>query len=156
MCIRDSYGIAGLRLGYALTQPERLQRWAGWRDPWPVNGIAAAVGERLLRNPLRYQRWCHKVQRWTASEGAWWQRKLAEFPGITAMPSAANFLLIRAQSSLLPLREALEAHHRILLRDCRSFDGLGENWLRIGYQSRRDNRRIINAMRLELQRHPLA
>ncbi len=149
------YGIAGLRLGYAVAQPEHLQRWAGWRDPWPVNGIAAAVGERLLRNPRRYQRWCHKVQRWTASEGVWLQRKLAELPGITAMPSAANFLLIRAESSLLPLREALEARHRILLRDCRSFDGLGENWLRIGYQSRRHNRRIINAMRLELQRHPL-
>ncbi|KGG34113.1 L-threonine 3-O-phosphate decarboxylase [Prochlorococcus sp. MIT 0703] len=150
------YGIAGLRLGYALAQPERLQRWAGWRDPWPVNGIAAAVGEHLLRNPRRYQRWCRKVQRWTASEGVWLQRKLAELPGITAMPSAANFLLIRAQSSLLPLREALEARHRILLRDCRSFEGLGENWLRIGYQSRRNNRRIISAMRLELQRHPLA
>ncbi|WP_413410369.1 pyridoxal phosphate-dependent aminotransferase [Prochlorococcus sp. MIT 1313] len=150
------YGIAGLRLGYALAQPERLQRWAGWRDPWPVNGIAAAIGERLLRNPRRYQRWCHKVQRWTASEGAWWQHQLDALPGITAMPSAANFLLIRAQSSLLPLRESLEARHRILLRDCRSFDGLGENWLRIGYQSRRHNRRIINAMQLELQRHPLA
>ncbi|KZR62074.1 histidinol-phosphate transaminase [Prochlorococcus sp. MIT 1303] len=150
------YGIAGLRLGYAVAQPERLQRWAGWRDPWPVNGIAVAVGERLLRHPRRYKRWCEKVQRWTASEGVWLQRKLAELPGITAMPSAANFLLIRAQSSLLPLREALEAHHRILLRDCRSFEGLGENWLRIGYQSRRDNRRIINAMRLELKREPLA
>ncbi|WP_236073862.1 pyridoxal phosphate-dependent aminotransferase [Prochlorococcus marinus] len=150
------YGIAGLRLGYALAQPERLQRWASWRDPWPINGIAAAVGERLLRNPRRYQRWCQKVQRWTASEGTWLQRQLDALPGITAMPSAANFLLIRAQRSLLPLRESLEVRHRILLRDCRSFDGLGENWLRIGYQSRRDNRRIINAMRLELQRHPLA
>ncbi len=150
------YGIAGLRLGYALAQPERLQRWAGWRDPWPVNGIAVAIGERLLRHPRRYQRWCQKVQRWTAREGAWWQRQLDALPGITAIPSAANFLLIRAQSSLLPLREALEARHRILLRDCRSFEGLGENWLRIGYQSRRDNRRIISAMRLELKREPLA
>ncbi len=150
------YGIAGLRLGYALAQPERLQRWAGWRDPWPVNGIAVAVGERLLGNPLRYQRWCQKVQRWTASEGAWFKRQLNALPGISAMASAANFLLIRADSSLLPLREALEVRHRILLRDCRSFDGLGENWLRIGYQSRRDNRRIIGAMRRELKRQPLA
>ena len=36
------YGIAGLRLGYAVAQPQRLQRWAEWRDPWPVNGIALA------------------------------------------------------------------------------------------------------------------
>ena len=27
------YGIAGLRLGYAVAQPQRLQRWAVWQDP---------------------------------------------------------------------------------------------------------------------------
>lgn len=143
------YGIAGLRLGYAVAQPERLQRWASWRDPWPVNGIASAVGEQLLAHQ-RYQRWCAKVQRWTADEGAWMQRKLTQLPGITPMPSAANFLLIRAERSLVPLREALEQRHRILLRDCRSFAGLGECWLRIGLQSRRNNRRIVAALRREL------
>ena len=144
------YGIAGLRLGYAIAQPDRLQRWAAWRDPWPVNGIATAVGEQLLSSPQRYQRWCGKVQRWTADEGLWMQRQLSQLPGIQPMPSAANFLLIRADQSLVPLREALEQRHRILLRDCRSFAGLGANWLRIGLQSRRRNRRIVSALRQEL------
>ena len=57
--------------------------------------------------------------------------------------------------SLVPLREAVEQRHRILLRDCRSFTGLGENWLRIGLQSPRNNRRIVRALRQELQRNPL-
>ena len=150
------YGIAGLRLGYAVGQPQRLQRWAKWRDPWPVNGIALAVGERMLSSPRRYRRLCARVQRWTATEGAWMQRQLAALPGITPMPSAVNYLLIRANRSLVPLREALEQRHRILLRDCRSFEGLGETWLRIGLQSRRNNRRIVWAMREELKRSPLA
>jgi len=150
------YGIAGLRLGYAVAQPERLQRWSEWRDPWPVNGIALAVGERLLASPRRYHRWCKRVQRWVATEGAWMQQQLAMLAGISPMPSAANFLLIRSEQSLVPLREALEQRHRILLRDCRSFEGLGETWLRIGLQSPRNNRRIVRAMRQELQRNPLA
>jgi len=150
------YGIAGLRLGYAVAQPQRLQRWAEWRDPWPVNGIALAIGEQLLSSPRRYHSWCARVQRWTATEGAWMQRQLAALPGITPMPSAVNYLLIRANRSLVPLREALEQRHRILLRDCRSFEGLGETWLRIGLQSRRNNRRIVWAMREELKRSPLA
>ena len=146
------YGIAGLRLGYALGHPERLAQWASWRDPWPVNGLAAAVGERLLADPAAYRRWCGRVQRWTGREGAWLQRRLAQLPGITPLPSAANFLLIRAEHSLVPLRQALERRHHILLRDCRSFEGLGENWLRIGYQSHRNNRRILRALRQELGR----
>ena len=149
------YGIAGLRLGYAISQPKRLHRWAEWRDPWPVNGIALAVGERLLASPQRYRRWCERVQRWVAIEGAWMQQQLAALPGITPMPSAVNYMLIRANSSLVPLREAMEQRHRILLRDCRSFEGLGETWLRIGLQSRRNNRRILRALRQELQRNPL-
>ena len=150
------YGIAGLRLGYAISQPKRLHRWAEWRDPWPVNGIALAVGERLLASPRRYRRWCERVQRWVAIEGAWMQQQLAALPGITPMPSAVNYLLIRANSSLVPLREAMEQRHRILLRDCRSFEGLGETWLRIGLQSRRNNRRIVWALREELKRNPLS
>ena len=72
------------------------------------------------------------------------------------MPTAVNFLLIRAEQSLVPLREALEQRHHILLRDCRSFEGLGECWLRIGLQSRGSNRRIIRALRVELKRQPMA
>ncbi len=83
------------------------------------------------------------------------QQQLAQLPGIMPMPSAANFLLIRADQSLVPLREAVEQRHRILLRDCRTFEGLGECWLRIGLQSRRHNRRIVHALKQELQRSPL-
>ena len=149
------YGIAGLRLGYAVAHPERLQRWAQWRDPWPVNGIASAVAEQLLSSPAKYQRWCRRAQSWVAKEGAWMQQHLAQLPGVTPMPSAANFLLIHAEQSLVPLREAVEQRHRILLRDCRSFEGLGACWLRIGLQSRRNNRRIIRALKQELDRAPL-
>ena len=42
------FGVAGLRVGYAIAQPNRLKRWQLWRDPWPVNGIAAALTEQWL------------------------------------------------------------------------------------------------------------
>ena len=128
------------------SQPERpgVGRLGAIR---PVNGIAAALTEQWLGQPGRNERWCTRVQRWTAQEGTRMQRELARIPGITPMPSAANFLLIAGLRSLVPLREALEHNHRILLRDCRSFAGLGERWLRIGLQSARNNRRIVRALR---------
>ena len=150
------FAIAGLRLGYAVAHPERLQRWSSWRDPWPVNGLALAAADQLLAQPLRYRAWCRRVQRWVAEEGAWMQAKVAGLPGITSMPSAANYFLVRSEQSLVPLRERVECQHLVLLRDCRSFVGLGDTWLRIGLQSRRNNRRIVRALREELQRSPLA
>jgi len=149
------FAIAGLRLGYALGDPQRLARWSAWRDPWPVNGLAAAAGEALLADRPAYGRWCARVQAWVAAEGAWLQRQLAALPGLRPRPSAANFLLVQGvhegcPQSLEPLRLALEQRHRILLRDCRSFEGLGESWLRLGYQGRAANRRIVRAIAGEL------
>ena len=141
------FGAAGMRIGYAIAHPDRLRRWSAWRDPWPVNGVAAALTEQWLGRPGLYKRWCSRVQRWTKTEGSWIQRELSRVPGITPMPSSANFLLISGRRSLVPLRETLEKNYWILLRDCRSFTGLGERWLRIGLQSPRDNRRIVRALR---------
>ncbi|MFN7230108.1 MAG: pyridoxal phosphate-dependent aminotransferase [Synechococcaceae cyanobacterium] len=139
------HAIAGLRLGYALARPERLRRWAAWRDPWPLNGLAAAAGEQLIAD----RRWCRRVQHWLAREGPWLQQRLATLPGLTPLPSAANFLLLRGATSLEPLRQALERRHRILVRDCRSFEGLDDHWLRLAVLDRPGNRRLLRALRLE-------
>lgn len=141
------FAIAGLRLGYAVAAPERLGRWSGWRDPWPVNALAAAAGEALLADG----RWPRRVRRWVGSEGPWLRQRLAALSGLYPLPSAANFLLVRGESSLVPLRERLERQHRVLLRDGRSFEGLGPEWLRIGLQNRGGNGRILRALAWELR-----
>ena len=148
------FAIAGLRLGYALASPERLARWASWRDPWPVNGLAALAGETLLGDRRALEAWLARVQGWVAGEGPRLAAGLRELEGIEPLPSAANFLLVRGRDrngpvSLEPLRLALQHRHRILLRDCRSFEGLGDGWLRIALLDRRGNRRLLRALRQE-------
>jgi histidinol-phosphate/aromatic aminotransferase/cobyric acid decarboxylase-like protein len=145
--------IPGLRLGYALADPTRLARWAAWRDPWPVNGLAAAAGVALMAD----RAWDQRVQGWLAREGPWLAAELAQLPGLVPMASAANFLLVRGERagqpcSLNGLRLALEQRHRILVRDCRSFTGLGESWLRLAVLDRRGNRRLLGALAQELGR----
>ncbi len=142
------FAIAGLRLGYAVAAPERLGRWSRWRDPWPVNALAAAAGEALLADG----RWPRRVRRWVGSEGPRLHQRLAALDGLHPLPSAANFLLVRGEGSLVSLRERLERQHRVLLRDGRSFEGLGPEWLRIGLQDRSGNGRILRALAWELRK----
>ncbi|MFN9425518.1 MAG: pyridoxal phosphate-dependent aminotransferase [Cyanobacteriota bacterium] len=151
------YGLAGLRLAYAVGAADRLQRWAQCRDPWPLNGLAVAAGEALLADAAAYRRWCERVQGWVEREGAALQAGLAALPGLVPLPTAVNFLLVRgraqggdgAPQSLEPLRQALESRHRILVRDCRSFAGLNESWLRIALSDRRGRQRLLGALARE-------
>ncbi|WP_104020250.1 threonine-phosphate decarboxylase CobD [Roseovarius nitratireducens] len=44
------YGLAGLRLGFALSSPEIARHLAGMAGPWPVSGPAITVGAQALRD----------------------------------------------------------------------------------------------------------
>ena len=144
--------VAGLRLGYALGAPQRLERWAAWRDPWPVNGLALAAAEALLNRPGWLQGWTARVQHWVASEGPWLAEQLGQWPQLQVLPSATNFLLLRGEQDLTPLADALAGGHGVLVRQCHSFAGLDGRWLRLGLQDRRGNRRLLRALAAELTR----
>ncbi len=140
------FSVPGVRLGYAISSATRLEQWQYWRDPWPVNGLAVSLGLTLMKKDEILKEQVKKVQHWVKEEGRWLHTNLQKLPGITAHPSATNFQLIESNDSLTQFRETL-AQKNILLRDCRSFQELGENWLRIGLQKKSDNRKIIKAMR---------
>jgi cobalamin biosynthesis protein CobC len=42
------FGLAGLRLGFALAAPELAARLKAWLGPWPVSGAAIAIGVAAL------------------------------------------------------------------------------------------------------------
>jgi cobalamin biosynthetic protein CobC len=42
------YGLPGVRLGFAVTAPERAARLAALLGPWPVSGTALAMGQAAL------------------------------------------------------------------------------------------------------------
>ncbi len=140
------FGIAGLRLGYVVSNEKRLNHWREYRDPWPVNGLAMAAGEMLMKDTAGLQKWLKKVHNWVLHEGNWCQHKFKQIPGITPHPSSTNFFLIESQHSLVSIREELAQRH-ILLRDCRSFAKLGGNWLRVSLQNRKGNNKIHKALR---------
>ena len=140
------FAIAGLRLGYAVSSPARLKDWELCRDPWPLNNIAIAAGINLFDNRGNLKNWINKIQRWVKHEGEWFRSQLLTIEGIDVFHSSANFYLIKSKSSLLPVRERLAKNH-ILVRDCRSFKCLGDQYLRISLQSRKNNKRIIRAIK---------
>jgi cobalamin biosynthetic protein CobC len=44
------YGLAGVRLGFAIGAAADVRRLAAWLGPWAVNGPALAIGQEALRD----------------------------------------------------------------------------------------------------------
>ncbi|KAB8332535.1 threonine-phosphate decarboxylase [Scytonema tolypothrichoides VB-61278] len=138
------YSLPGLRLGYAIAHPDRLQRWQSWRDPWPVNTLAAAAAVAVLQDiEFQEQTWA-----WLPPARNQLFAGLASIPGLQPLESAANFLLVESQQSSSQLQQNLLKHHQIFIRDCLSFPELGDRYFRVAVRSWSDNQRLLEALSL--------
>ena len=111
-----------------------------------MNALAIAVGIMLTTDHKLMRSHIEKVQNWITKEGPWLNAKLKSLNGIIAHPSCANFQLIESDLSLIHLREKL-SQKKILVRDCRSFVGLDDKWLRISLKAKAENLRIFNSIK---------
>ncbi|HEY9646824.1 MAG TPA: aminotransferase class I/II-fold pyridoxal phosphate-dependent enzyme, partial [Chroococcidiopsis sp.] len=133
------YSLPGLRLGYAIAHPDRLQRWRGWRDPWSVNALAAAAGIAVLADD-DFQR---QTLEWLPGVRSRLCDGLSRIPGLQPQPGAANFLLVRSEQSVVEIQARLLKHHRILIRDCLSFPELGDRYFRVAVRTDADNQALL-------------
>ncbi len=139
-------GIAGLRVGYAVSNSDRLLKWKEIRDPWPVNTLAINATNLIMKDSIMHRKRLNKIHRWVEEEGNWLHKSLSKFYNFKPLPSTTNFQLIKSDSSILYLIENLKKRG-ILVRDCRSFINLDENWIRISLQKRKQNIQIINTLK---------
>ncbi len=136
------YSMPGLRLGYAIAQPKTLQRWQQWRDPWSVNVLAAAAGVAALQDTdFQRQTWD-----WLAGANPQLFTGLSALSGLEPLPSCANFLLVACDVSATALQAELLKRHRIYIRDCMSFEVLGDRYFRVAIKTTQDNQRLLSAL----------
>lgn len=136
------YSLPGLRLGYAIAHPSRLQRWQEWRDPWSVNTLADLAAQAILDDTEFQQR----TRKWLKTARSHLFNALTQIPGLTPFPGAANFLLVESQTSCVELQRQLLERDRILIRDCLSFPELRDRYFRIAVRTEAENERLIRAL----------
>ncbi|MCY7367591.1 MAG: aminotransferase class I/II-fold pyridoxal phosphate-dependent enzyme, partial [Chamaesiphon sp.] len=136
------YSLPGLRLGYCIAHPNRLNRWKSWRDPWPVNTLAAAAAIAVLPDTQFQQ----LTWDWLAPARDRLFQALSQIPGLHPQPGAANFILVRSVRSAIELHTKLLQQHQVLIRDCISFPELGDRFFRVAVRTVADNDRLVAAL----------
>jgi threonine-phosphate decarboxylase len=137
------FSMAGLRVAY-LIAPEHVVRDISRNSAhWPVSTVGAVAASRAVEDPTYIAATILRNRK----EREWLCAELLGL-GMTVFPSSANYLLFRLpeQSRSKSVWERLILDHRIVVRNCASFEGLDSSYIRIGIRSRADNELFIKAL----------
>ena len=134
-----AYGLAGLRVGFALSHPEVSDILNRVRQPFNVNILAMAAASVALMDRAHLEASLKLNQ----SGMQQWIDAMAEL-GLDYIPSVGNFLCVDVGRPAAPVYEAL-LHEGVIVRPVANY-GL-PNHLRITLGLTQENRRAITALR---------
>jgi threonine-phosphate decarboxylase len=139
------FALPGLRLGYLLAEASRTTQLAAYQEPWSVNGPALNVALACLQDAS----FTTKTKRWLERERQFLADRLNAIEELHAFASRTNFLLVKIEKAGVdtPQLRSFLLGRRILVRDCASFAGLGGDYFRVAVKRRKDNLRLLAALK---------
>jgi threonine-phosphate decarboxylase len=146
ICIRTFskfFGMPGLRLGYAVSDEATIDALRAVQEPWPISAFAEDAAAAALND------WQH-TKRTLKTVGKERERLLSAIrilPGVETFPSAANFIFVKVTAPQAPMLVEKLALRGLLVRDCSSYPGLDNRFLRITVRSSGENKRLLRTLR---------
>lgn len=134
-----AYGLAGLRLGYAIAQPELVNYMERIRQPFNVNSLAQAAGVAAIDD----SDFLKKTRRLTLEGKDFIYRKLSKI-GLGYVPTVANFILIDTGMDGVKVFKAM-LKFGVIVRDMKQY-GLN-NFIRLTIGTPVENSRSMEVLR---------
>jgi len=134
------YALSGIRIGYGVFYPSVAEKIRACKEPWTVNSLAQVAGVAVLEDTA-YQ----KASRETMEREKSFVEAGFKKMGIAFIPSAANYYLLKVEHGAAKTVAALE-QKGILVRNCASFVGLDQTYIRVAVRSRAENERLLKEM----------
>lgn len=138
------FAIPGLRLGCGLGNPALIDELSALKDPWNINCIAQTVGKIAVED----HQFQIKSREFINREREFLRAEINKIPLFHAFPSTANFLLLKILSKHLNASMVTNqlAEMGILVRNCNTFLGLGEGFIRVAVRTRAENKQLLEAL----------
>ena len=136
-----TYGLAGLRIGYAVAPPDCVALLKKVGQPFKVNALALAAAEAALRDDAHVERTREMVV-----SGLSYLQERFEAMGLPYVPAVANFMLVEVGDG----RAVFEALQRegVIVRPMDGY-GLGR-YVRVTVGTPAENEKLVEAMGIVL------
>lgn len=138
------FALPGLRVGYAVADPSTIDRLWRAQTPWSVNTLAQAAAIESLKDSDHIQR----SRAWMKEEREWFYDRLSEIGGFHPIRPNANFILVGVPESIssTDLQKKL-LWEKILVRDCATFPGMRDRFIRLAVRTRPENERLLSILK---------
>jgi threonine-phosphate decarboxylase len=143
------FGLTGLRVGYGITSKDIASVLLCAKIPWNVNCLAQAAAVSAIEDEEHLRVTRELIKR----EKEWLQQELSGIKGFSFEVPDANFFFIDIRNANIT---AYNLKHKmlqqgILIRDCSSFVGLNEFYIRVAVKTHGENVRLIEAFERALK-----
>lgn len=138
------YGLTGLRAGYGIAGKDIIDVLLCAKIPWNVNCLAQSAAVVALKDEEHLQS-TYKLVR---EEKAFLQEGLSRIRGFKLYPPDANFFFINIRETGLTAGQLTQKMlaQGIMIRDCTSFKGLDEYYVRIAVKQHSENVMLLSAL----------
>ncbi|MFQ6080544.1 MAG: threonine-phosphate decarboxylase CobD [Candidatus Bathyarchaeia archaeon] len=139
------FGLTGLRVGYGIACEEIINLLFKAKIPWNVNCLAQAAAIAALRDT----EYLEKTRELVSEEKPFLLNGLRQIRGLKVFPAHANFIFIDVRQTGFTAAQLKEKMLRygILIRDCSSFRGLDEYYIRVAIRTRQDNEKLLAVLK---------
>ena len=139
--LTKSFGLAGIRIGYGLGNKKIVDILNNIKIPWNVSGIA----QKAANAALCYHTYLDKSSKMIQKEKIYLKKSISQIEGFSCYNTDTNFILIKTKIKSNILQKKLLGK-KILIRDCNSFRGLNNNYIRIAVKTPKENKKLIKAL----------
>jgi threonine-phosphate decarboxylase len=139
------FGLTGLRIGYGIASEEIINVLLCAKIPWNVNCIAQAAAVAALKDERHLQITRELIKK----EKEQLLSELSKIDSFNIFPSDANFFFINIRKSGFTATELTSKllNEGILIRDCSSFRGVDQYFIRVAVKTRVENERLIEVLK---------
>lgn len=139
--LTKSFGLAGLRIGYGISNKNIIRILNNIKIPWNVSGIA----QKAASAALCYYNYLDETTKIISLEKSFLVKAISKIDGFSCHPTDTNFILIKTKIKSDILQKKL-LKKKILIRDCQSFRGLNNHYIRVAVKSHKDNIKLIKEL----------
>ncbi|MGI0046939.1 MAG: threonine-phosphate decarboxylase CobD [Nitrosotalea sp.] len=136
-----SFGLAGLRVGYGLGSKNMIDILNRIKIPWNVSGIAQDIAIKALSSKSHLE----KTRKLIEKERKFLKNSISKIGGFECYDSDANFILIKSKTSSKQIQKKL-LKKNILIRNCNSFKGLDDKFIRIAIRTHNENQKLVKEL----------